>query len=134
VEHSTRSRIETVRRAALHLHKVLLEALRLEHERECGRVDSPAELLRLATSDARFAWLRSLSRQVVVIDDHLAGENFDPTAVRGELERTLAEPEFERQYLAHLQHTPEVVLAHAALQRELAALPLPAAAVDRRFT
>ena len=117
-----RSRIETVRRAALHLHKVLFEALRVEHEREFGRIDNPAELLRLVAYDERFAWLRPLSRQLVAIDDQLAADAPDPAAVRGEIERTLGAPEFEQRYIAHLQNTPEVVLAHASLQRELRSL------------
>jgi hypothetical protein len=126
VEHSVRARIEAVRRAALHLHKVLIEALRLDHEREFGRLESPAELLRLLAYDARFAWLRALSQQLVAIDDQLAAEAAEPAAVRGEVERTLLEPSFQQPYLNHLQRAPDVVLAHAALQRELAGLPLPA--------
>ena len=127
MENTARSRLETVRMAALHLHKVLLEALRLEHEREFGRVDNPAELLRLVAYDARFAWLRPLSRQLVAIDDQLGIHGPDAASVRADIERLLSEPAFEREYLERLQSAPEVVLAHAALRRELLGLPLLAA-------
>ena len=113
--------------AALHLHKVLVEVLRLEHERELGRVENPAELLRLVAYDARFAWLRPLSQLLVAIDDQLAADDADAAGVREDIERMLLSPAFEREYLERLQSSPELVLAHAALQRELGSLPLLAA-------
>lgn len=127
MENTLRSRLETVRMAALHLHKVLVEVLRLEHERESGRVENPAELLRLVAYDARFAWLRPLSRQLVAIDDQLDADDADAADVREDIERLLLEPAFEREYLERLQSSPELVLAHAALRRELGTLPLMAA-------
>lgn len=113
--------------AALHLHKVLVEVLRLEHERELGRVENPAELLRLVAYDARFAWVRPLSQLLVAIDDQLAADDADAAGVREDVERMLSEPAFEREYLERLQSSPELVLAHAVLRRELAVLPLLAA-------
>lgn len=61
--------IEAVRRAALHLHKVLIEAVRLDYERSHGRIENPIELLRLVAYDPQFAWLRPLSRLLVDLDE-----------------------------------------------------------------
>lgn len=128
MDHGTGFDVETARQAAFQLHKTLIEAQRLEYEREHGRVETPAELLRLVAFDERFAWLRPLSRQLVAIDDYLSGEWVDPAFVRVALEHTLSEEQFEDAYLDRLQSAPDVVLAHAALQRALEALP-PAAAM-----
>ncbi|HKU39425.1 MAG TPA: hypothetical protein VJR89_14805 [Polyangiales bacterium] len=128
MDQSTRSDVETVRSAALHLHKVLIDTVRLEHEREYGRIGSPAELLQLVAFDPRFAWLRPLSRQIVALDDQLSGEWLDPAFARVQVEDTLSDEGFEEPYLDCLQSAPNAVLAHAALLRALQALP-PAAAM-----
>lgn len=143
--------IEAVRRAALHLHRVLIQAVRLDYERANGRVGSPTDLWQLVAYDPQFAWLRPLSRWLVAMDDDgpigqadadevsasdviaAAVRGLDQSdvmrslnhsaAVRGELENVLSDPEWSQRYMQLLQDVPEVVLAHATLQRELQRLP-----------
>jgi hypothetical protein len=143
--------IQAVRHAALHLHRVLIEALRLEYERSHGRVDNPSTLWQLVVYDPQFAWLKPLSQWLVELDDAPESESYDGTeltaseviaaavrglnhtnavrglehsaAVRGELESLLSDPEWNEPYLQLLQAVPEVVLAHAKLQHELQRLP-----------
>jgi hypothetical protein len=134
VEQTTRYSIQVARDAALHLHRALFESVRLDYEREHGRVENPASLLQLLIEDPTFAWLRGLSSRLVALDDVLAEPEVgiaQAAAVRSELEQALAEPEFESRYLPQMQGAPDVVLAHAQLQRALADLP-PAIAFANR--
>ncbi|HET6339597.1 MAG TPA: hypothetical protein VFG30_40580 [Polyangiales bacterium] len=144
--------IQAVRHAALYLHRVLIQAVRLDYERTHGHVDNPTQLWQLVLTDPKFAWLRPLSQWIVELDD---GPDADPeaqeakisasdviaaavrgldhtaaldgldhsAAVRGELETLLSNPEWNEPYLQLLQEVPEVVLAHAKLQHELQRLP-----------
>lgn len=144
--------IQAVRDAALYLHKVLIQAVRLDYERTNGRVENPTQLWQLVLTDPQFAWLRPLSQWLVTLDDddepiaddgepevtaseaiaaavrgldHSAvlDELDHSAAVRGELESLFEDPEWTRPYLQVLQDVPEVVLAHARLQQELQRLP-----------
>jgi len=123
VELTTRAQLRATRRAALDLHKVLLDALRVDYERAHGRVQSPGELLRLVTQDQAFAWLRPLSQLIVALDECEANPEAGASGaagVRGELRRLLEAPHFRPHYLECLQREPAVVLAHARLQQHLA--------------
>lgn len=143
--------IQAVRYAALHLHKVLIQAVRLDYERAHGHVGNPTHLWQLVVDDERFAWLRPLSQWLVTLDDEpdLANAETDEVsrsevfaaavggldhtagmrrlersaAVRGELESLFSDPDWTQRYLQVLQEVPEAVIAHARLQRELQRLP-----------
>jgi hypothetical protein len=143
--------IQAVRHAALHLHKVLIEAVRLDYEQAHGRVGHPTHLWQLVLNDQHFAWLRPLSRWLVTLDDEpgLAAAETDEVspnavmaaavggldhtagmrrlersaAVRGELESLFSDPDWTQPYLQVLQDVPEAVIAHARLQHELQRLP-----------
>jgi len=146
----TNADIQAVRHAALYLHKVLIQAVRLDYERTHGHVENPTQLWQLLLTDPKFAWLRPLSQWIVALDDGpetdaeqvemsaneviaAAVRGLDHTAaleglersaaVRGELENLLTDPEWSEPYLQLLQEVPEVVLAHAKLQQELQRLP-----------
>jgi hypothetical protein len=114
------------RRALLDLHRVLLEAVRVEHERENGRVGN-AEMLQLVAYDPRFAWLRPVSALIVALDELQAMPDVterDAAAVRVEIDSLLSRGEgFGERYFGALQASPDLVLAHAALQRAIAELP-----------
>ena len=122
-----RQQTAAARTALLDLHRVLLEAVRLEHERENGRVGN-AEMLQLVAYDPRFAWLRPVSELIVALDELQAMPEVtarDAAAVRVEIDTLLARGEagFGERYFGTLQASPDLVLAHAALQRALADLP-----------
>ena len=143
--------IQAVRHAALHLHKVLIQAVRLDYEQANGRVEHPTHLWQLVLNDEKFAWLRPLSQWLVTLDDEpdLANAETDEVsrndvfaaavggldhtagvrrlersaAVRGELESLFSDPGWTQPYLQVLQDVPEAVIAHARLQHELQRLP-----------
>ena len=126
MERTARHNIEAARKAALDLHKRLIEAQRLLYEREHGRVATPADLLHLVTYDPAFTWLRPLAQFVLAADEVLANPELsesEAAEVRADCERLFTEPAFEAPYLALLQNSPDVVLSHAQLRRELALLP-----------
>jgi len=102
------------RTALLALHRHLLQVQRVEVERFGGRM-TPGELLKAATEDLRFSWLRELSELIVALDHaHAEGEPVEPHLEKA---RTLIAPPdedtpFGARYLWALQASPDVVLAH----------------------
>jgi hypothetical protein len=124
---SFRQQTAAARAALLELHRVLLEAVRLEHEREAGRIGS-AEMLQLAAYDPRFAWLRPMSELIVALDELQAMPDVtqrDAAAVRVEIDDLLSSggQGFAERYFTALQAGPDLVLAHSDMQRAVAALP-----------
>jgi hypothetical protein len=114
-------RLKRVRESLLRLHKVLLELQRKDWEQASGKTVNSYELLNLLMHDQAFAWLHYLSELIVQIDEQLAAE---PESTEEELVRLLdqvktlltpAEPgtEFQENYFAALQLSPDAVLAHA---------------------
>jgi len=70
----TRSKLKSLSKSLLRLHKTLLDAERSRYELVNGKVQSTGEMLRLVLDDAHFAWLRILSGQIVLIDEFLASK------------------------------------------------------------
>ena len=58
----------------MRLHKILLDGERAEYEKTNGKIQSISEVFRLVLEDPHFAWLRVLSRQIVLIDEFLASK------------------------------------------------------------
>jgi hypothetical protein len=110
------------------LHKTLVAGVQLGFEKLHGRVQGPGELLSLLLNDPLFAWLRPLSQLITELDDLVDGETPIDAAslllIRSTIERWLTDPtdDFAANYLSLLQSDPDVVLAHAALRKELANL------------
>jgi hypothetical protein len=106
----------------LELHRVLLDLVRAEYEREHGPVGGPGPLLQLVTRDPAFAWLRPLSMLLIEMDDA------DAVASAGGL-RPLVEAlfapgnVFSARYQAVSSSTPDISRAHAEAMRLLNALP-----------
>jgi PAS domain-containing protein len=129
---SAQLHLDELRRALLHLHKVLLEIERAAYEKIHGRV-SAGELLRLVIQDKQFAWLRPVSEIIVQIDELLDGEEpLEEDAVRRLSRQTqdlLLPAEtggaFARNYHLALQSTPDAVLAHRAVRLILSAKTAP---------
>ena len=85
-------------------------------------------MLQLVAYDPAFAWLRPLSELIVALDEMQAMPDVterDAAAVRVEIESLLSRggAGFGERYFVRLQGSPDLVLAHAALQRAIAALP-----------
>lgn len=114
-------RLRDVRQSLLRLHKELLQWEREEYERARGRIETSYEFLRLVMHDPWFGWLHHLSELIVQIDEILASEEPPVDAVSKALidqTRLLLAPsetggQFQRKYFEALQHSPDVVLAHA---------------------
>jgi hypothetical protein len=117
-----------LRKALLHLHKVLLEIERIDYEQVHGRV-SAGELLKLLIQHQQFAWLHAVSEIVVRIDELLDGEE-EATEEQARLllaeTRSLLVPAdggkaFAGKYYLALQRDPSTVLAHRTVSMVLAA-------------
>jgi hypothetical protein len=104
------------RAALLELHRLLLDAQRVQAERFDGRM-SAAELLQAAAEDLRFSWLTRLSAVIARLDQARAdGDDEALAAALGEARGLVCPPDaetaFGRRYLQALQDHPEVVFAH----------------------
>jgi hypothetical protein len=105
-----------LRGALLELHRVLLDAQRIQAERFGGRMSS-SEVLQAAADDLRFDWLKELSSLIAELDQARADE--DDAAVAEAVDRAsaLLDPPdpgtaFGARYLQALQDHPDAVLAH----------------------
>ena len=128
-----RESVETVRRALLEFHKRLIEAARIEYEKEHGRIASSGEYLRLLTEEESFAWLRPFSSLILALDE--LGEmstatDEDAAAARIEVERLLgiSEDGSSEHFRPLLETIPDTVIALSKLQQALLRLPV----VDER--
>jgi hypothetical protein len=117
--------VSALRTALLELHRVLLEAQRVQSERFGGRMSS-SELLQAAAEDLRFNWLGELSSLISVLDMAVAED--DPAGVDAAVDRArrLLDPPapgtpFGARYLRALQDHPDVVFAHRDVGRALVA-------------
>jgi hypothetical protein len=120
---SGRERLHDLSGRLLTLHRVLLDRERLAYEMRHGAV-AAGDLFRLVLDDPQFAWLRSLSALIARIDaavdtdDPLSPDTVD--AAFREVYRLLREGavgEFRDKYHDALQHSPDVVMAHAHVSK-----------------
>jgi hypothetical protein len=124
-----RSLLEDVREALLGVHKTLLAIARAEYEGEHGEIAGPGALLQLLIRDEAFAWLHPVS-ELAARADELIEEDELPEAEATAIARTANElltPDehgtgFAKRYFEALQSSPDVVMAHAAARRAIAAL------------
>jgi hypothetical protein len=117
----TRSRLVEVRRPLLELHRVLIAASFIDHERSHGRAEGAQDRLDLVLEHPAFAWLKPISTLIVQIDEALENDETALDPLLAETERLLApadrDDELGRRYVEVLQHHPDAVLAHAELRR-----------------
>lgn len=127
---SDRHLLQDLRRALLHLHKVLLEWERAAYERVHGRTSGTA-LLKVIVSDQQFAWLRPITELIVRIDGAL-----EPDAAESQAEvdalvtqaRAIVAPDdpagpYAQRYHAALQELPDAVIAHRDVTKLLKDVP-----------
>ena len=123
----TIARLRAVRVQLLDLHKTLIDIERERYERAHGRVENPAQILRLLVEDPWFAWLRPLAQLIVQIDARMADE---PRMQVGDLDAFIAETRallqsdgsgrgFGESYQRILQEMPDAVVAHGRLMTAL---------------
>lgn len=122
-------------RALRELHGTLLERARSDYERAHEVTLGAGELLKLLTTDAAFAWLRSLSELMVdldvIHDSEPAHQAELATAIRAAVEHVLAAPKasdtatsFAQYYWPYVHSDPHVAMAHAGVKQALVAWPL----------
>ncbi|MBA4149947.1 MAG: hypothetical protein H0X66_17685 [Verrucomicrobia bacterium] len=124
---ANRQRLTTLRESLLVLHKALLDSERIQYEQTFGTIHSPYEFLQRVISDPWFAWLHPLSEFLVFIDEMLEREEplqlQDVDQIRKQVRALLVASEegegFSRSYFEALQREPDVVLAHAAVVKQL---------------
>jgi len=127
VDEATLERLSRLRKPLLHLHKTLLDLEREAYERAHDRVENSYELLQLVMHDPWFAWLHSLSELMVQIDEMLDAKEplneSDALAVIGQVRVLLTPSEtgsgFQKKYFTSLQQSPDVVLAHSEVVKQL---------------
>ena len=129
--------LRDVSNALLALHKTLIDSERLSYESVFGAIPSPNRFLHLLLHDPWFAWLRSISGLIAIIDEALDGKEVLTPDRAGQLMeqvRTLLQASdagagFAKQYDEALQRDPDVVLAHARVRKALATRQGPSEAM-----
>jgi hypothetical protein len=121
--HELREALSHVRSSVVALHRSLLNVERADYERIHGRIDSPGELLRLATDDPSFQWLRIVSEWIVMVDELL--DDSEALTWDKSLEVVLAihtlfslagNPEaFQKRYRGILERDADVSFEHTKL-------------------
>ncbi len=114
-----RQHLETLHRALLHLHKLLLDDERATYEKSHGRTPA-GKMLQLVIGDPQFAWLRRISELIVQIDELLEsdepGAETDASDLMKQIRTLLVvgdgADEFSQKYQAALQRLPQAILAH----------------------
>jgi hypothetical protein len=122
-----RPRVEALRIVVLELHKVLVDVEREGVERREGRL-TPQQFLERLLHDEVHAWLKSMSAVIVGFDEWLDDPD-GAIAADGyvdELRRMIvpdpAGDSFQRRYAELMQDRSDVIMAHAAVLRALAAV------------
>lgn len=114
-----RQRLIEVNEALRAVHKQLIRTVQRDYEREHGAIGGPGALLRLLMEDPYFSWLRPMSKAMVEMDELLEEAlPLEPIRIAGLRERIEGMIATQR-YLALLQSSPEVVMAHTALRKAL---------------
>ena len=116
--------------ALIGLHKSLLGAEREEIERIQGRLSGP-EFLQLISDPVRYGWLKPFSQLILAVDDALEPKERFPARpaeeVLADARALLAPPNdatpFGRRYVALMQRSPDLVMAHAPVSRLLGTGP-----------
>jgi hypothetical protein len=133
-DEGNREQLASLSKALLALHKTLLDSEKIGYEESFGKIATPAVFFQLVMGDPWFAWLRTLSEFIVLIDERLdekkrpvAGEDVAEFFGRA---RALLTPQedgagFALHYHNAMQRDPDVILAHAGIVKRLNSLQNP---------
>ena len=129
ITNQSRELLGTLRDLLLAQHKLLLDRERAEYEKTHEPIAGPGAFLALVINDPHFAWLKTLSTQVVEIDEALArNSKADQTAADALITqaREIMKPlehgsDFQARYFHALQESPDVVILQVRIERLLGA-------------
>jgi hypothetical protein len=124
-----KEQLSALRSRLLVLHKALIDSERVEYEKSFGTLASPQEFLKVLINDPWFAWLQPFTAMVVAIDEMLEREEPIHSVevekikrnARALLEVREETDDGRRSYFEALQREPDVILAHAAVMKEIKA-------------
>jgi hypothetical protein len=122
-----KEQLAALRSRLMVLHKALIDSERVEYEKSFGKLNSPQEFLKALINDPWFAWLQPFTTMIAGIDEMLdSKEPIQPEEVRKIKNRARALLEVReetddsrRSYFEALQREPDVILAHAAVMKEI---------------
>ncbi len=130
-DEANRERLASLSKALLALHKTLLDSEKIGYEESFGKIATPAAFFQLVMGDPWFAWLRTLSEFIVLIDERLDEKNHPVTAedvaeffgrARALLTPQVDGAGFALHYHNAMQRDPDVILAHAGMIKLLTSL------------
>ena len=129
ITNQSRELLGTLRDLLLAQHKLLLDREHAEYEKTHEPIAGPGAFLALVINDPHFAWLKTLSTQVVEIDEALArNSKADQTAADALITqaREIMKPlehgsDFQARYFHALQESPDVVILQVRIERLLGA-------------
>lgn len=107
-----------------------MQSERIAYEAVFGTIPSSNHFLNLLIQDPWFAWLRSISALVAVMDEALENKEEPLTIAEGDrltgqvralLKASETGEGFSKHYYEALQRDPDVVLAHAGMVKLLSA-------------
>lgn len=121
------ARVDTLRHAALDLHKAMIEEQRIVYERAHGRIGTSSEFLGLLLEHEEFEWIRALSALIAQLDEWCEepGEGGEArlgellTALRLLLQREGPNTVFAQRYWEMIDSTPAVLVEHVKVARLL---------------
>lgn len=114
----TRAGLKDLSKAFLRLHKMLLDAAKMEYEAKNGAIPSVNVYFQLVIDDPHFAWLRKMSALIALIDEAVSirrpATEAAARALFGEARILLnfedADEDFNNKFQIALQNNPDAVL------------------------
>lgn len=116
----TRARLRSLSKAMLRLHKILLDAAKLDYEARNGAIQNVNQYFQLVVDDAHFAWLRKISALIALIDEAVSvrrpATEAEAKGLENETKLLLnfqdADETFNEKFQAALQDDKDAVLSY----------------------
>ena len=116
----TRASLKDLSKAMLRLHKILLDAAKIEYENKNGKIESVNQYFQLVIDDAHFAWLRKISSLIALIDEAVSvrrpATETEAKGLQNEAKVLLnfqdGDETFNEKFQTALQKNPDAVLGY----------------------
>jgi hypothetical protein len=115
---ATRDDLKNLSKAMLRLHKILLDAAKLDYEAKNGTISNVNLYFQLVIDDPHFAWLRKISSLIALIDEAVSirrpATETEARGLQNEAQLLLnfqdADENFNEKFQNALQSNPDAVL------------------------